>query len=323
MKEETRTNITPQEEEFIKCKIMSAQATFDGVYITDLIKAYKITSSVLSDLYSELTDRQKDFWSDAREQIFDLLQTFDEVLMLQYANTNIVEIPPMFDADEDFPNANIVGRYDKKLKEDVKNAVKHSVISRDMAEMYCDFHHHKIGPETWYDAWLGIYNKASENLRLPLYGFTKANMRKMSPKALLYSISLTKDKISEAKTAKRKAKLQEGLDAMVYEYHTRVLYMADFKKKYLKMLLYKDLPPKKPSAEEILSQKQEDVSFKMETMMALTKKMIKAEENPARKKVFFCALNQMAIDYQWLCRILGNTRRAAMFCKKLRISELA
>ena len=323
MKEETRTNISPQEEEFIKREIMSAPAMSGGAYITDLIKAYKITSSVLSDLYSELTDRQKDFWSDVREQIFDLLQTFDEVLMLQYANSNIVKIPPIFDADEDFPNANIVGNYSKRLKEDVKTAVKHSVISRDMAEMYCDFHHHKIGPETWYDAWLDIYNKASENLRLPLYGFTKANMRKMSPKALLYSISLTKDKISEAKTVKRKAKLQEGLDAMVYEYHTRVLCMEDFNNKYLKMLLFKNLPPEKPSAKEISRQKQEEVSFKMETMMNLTKKMIKAEENPARKKVFFCALNQMAIDYQCLCHILGDPRRAAMFCRKLRIQEQA
>lgn len=297
--------------------------------LPELIECYKIASIVLAYFSNDCDDEENEVWKGCMSLIFKMLNHLDMEKLYDSAQfsvmvlgTYVLNIQSVNVVEEDLPNVDFdeISHGDEDFKNQLKNAVDSCVMYRGLAEMYCNLYYKHPGRKTVYNMWLEIYNNASENLRLPIFGSTALLRCKLTPKELDFCISLYKDKILDIREPERKAMWQQCIDDMSYDYHLMLLDAAGESPRLLNHVLYKNFPPKKPSAKEISRQKQEEVSFKMETLMTLTMKMLKAEKDPSKRRVFTDALKKMFDDYYQQCLEFDNPSRATMFCRNLQIS---
>ena len=297
--------------------------------LPELIECYKIASIVLAYFSNDCDDEENEVWGGCMSLIFKMLNHLDMEKLYDSAQfsvmilgTYVLNIQSVNVVEEDLPNVDFdeIAHGDEDFKNQLKNAVDSCVMYRGLAEIYCNLYYKHNGRKTVYNMWLEIYNNASENLRLPIFGSTAFLRCKSTSKELDFCISLYKDKILDIREPERKAMWQQCIDDMSYDYHLMLLDAAGESPRLLNHVLYKNLPPKKPSAKEISRQNQEEVSFKMETLMTLTMKMLKAEKDPSKRRVFTDALKKMFDDYYQQCLEFDNPSRATMFCRNFQIS---
>lgn len=297
--------------------------------VSDFMECYKMAMDVFVYFLSDISEEEEKFWDGVYNYVCNLEGDINEPKLCRDCRTSIIglgtyvfNIPSVRNVKNDLPNANFedlaYGNKDFELQ--LRAFVQSNVLARDLAAMFCDFHNQNVGPNTPYEMWLEIYNDASENLRLPLFGSTCFDLYKMTADELKFCIYVYKDKVLEMSDPERRIKWQNCIDAMSYEFHLRFFEDAGEVPQLMKAILYKNFPPKKPSAKEISRQKQEEVSFKMETLMTLTMKMLKAEKDPSKRRVFTDALKRMFDDYYQQCLEFDKPSRATMFCRNLQIS---
>ncbi len=297
--------------------------------LPELIECYKIASIVLAYFSNDCDDEENEVWGGCMSLIFKMLNHLDMEKLYDSAQfsvmilvTYVLNIQSVNVVEEDLPNVDFdeIAHGDEDFKNQLKNAVDSCVMYRGLAEIYCNLYYKHHGRKTVCNMWLEIYNNASENLRRPIFGSTAFLRCKLTPKELDFCISLYKDKILDIREHERKAMWQQCIDDMSYDYHLMLLDAAGEIPRLLNHVLYKNFPPKKPSAKEISRQNQEEVSFKMETLMTLTMKMLKAEKDPSKRRVFTDALKKMFDDYYQQCLEFDNPSRATMFCRNFQIS---
>lgn len=185
--------------------------------LSDIVKAYKIASKIYFDFSADMPKDEKEFWENACLNTRILLdRLFDEAILLYDARivdlTNLGKFYYRFwrttKTAEKIAGGNFleITGGDKQQAKQFRAAAKRGIEVRDLARVFCDLHRDSIGKGTWFDAWLKIYNEASYLLKLPFFGETAEDLRRMNNSQLCYCSDWLNEQIKEAKNPEEKAK---------------------------------------------------------------------------------------------------------------------
>jgi len=295
------------------CKYFSVVVSSDNlrntlassiVSLTELLKAYQISSRAMFDLSAAMSEEEFNYWYNAYEQTKLLLQYFSERSLADAAFEIFVSLqnlirnnPKVRAAKGNLLTAELakVANGDEHLEKQLSAAVRNAVFYRDLAEMYCDVHRRNVGPDTSFNSWFRLYNSFSSLLGLPMMGFTRRDIRKMSANSLQYCADLLKHSVEKETDARKKAKMKKALREMEFDIHLRELYSAGKDDNLLKAILYKNFFKAKPflTAEQCKDKARDEEAQQLKICMTATKNMIENESCPQRADMLEDALDDM------------------------------
>lgn len=274
------------------------------INLSDLVKAYKISSRAVFDLSGLMPENEAAYWRNVYGQFKLVLQYYSEESLIDKAWEKVIDFNALFrenpqirDAKLNLQTANLckIADGDAQLEEELKAVVSNAVFYRSLAEIYCDLHRHRVEPNTKFSTWFRIYNSLSTRLGVPQYGFTRRDIRRMSPDAMQYCSDLLKIDLCQEKNAAKKAKMQKAAKALDYELHLRDLCEAGQNDEMLKQILYKNLCKAKPllTAGQLKRKELEEEIFILRLCMQQTKKMLMDEPCPEKQDMLEEVLEKM------------------------------